>query len=725
VTVTLIDLRDPAAGPPARPDGRIIVVDEAAALLGHAGHYRDLIGRPTVAGLICVAIGDAGAGEQASGVVLAAPAPLRPDGERRSAVVWVGDRYGLDWAPHTAPSFAEPDGTALEDLIAGLRVDEVFDAVLATVADLPGAVASPAVRLAFGPVLTASIGEAAAAAARSLADPGDRASRSLADAIPGLDAEHDPGSAVLSPPIAARARDAERRSATAAGIVRDLGKGWMLFVPDRPAAGAGAAVRAFARSVRAYRADAARLLDDMDCHLEEQRPPMRDVVALGVTEPRPARIPRIVGGLRELVGDRLTDGVSLPDLVHELRTASAFSAPQGVGALNERVRALTVPDGELPAFPRWPLSLWTLPLIVLTCLGYTLTVAGTDGPVLGGLLALTWFVVGWLLLARRPGPDGERGFGASAPAALVTYGAAGGLGVAGGLLLGQLLTGVPVFPYPMALFVVLVLLAAGAGLRGWRAAAGKWGRKLPLGPLNSAVTTLDGALDRACVAEWQPMRRRRAVAAVADAAAAGAEVICRLLDENGDKLLPAADAPDRLPEAALPELFQVVRGDLTELCRTALEPVWSAAGMPHGSADADVAREFRGLLDRYRAHVVRDGLMSPFDPDADQSSREALMTKAWTGSPAARNALCARPGDRMTQLCATGHLGFLSSTAEPALIRFAPRQLVAVLRRDPGDQRIADDPQILWTRRSEFVGTLRLLPLRPESIRYEWDGDLP
>ncbi|MEU4619989.1 hypothetical protein AB0G04_08405 [Actinoplanes sp. NPDC023801] len=722
MTVTLLDLRDPAARPPARPDGRIVVLDTAAALPRHVRDYQDLIGRPTVTGLICVAFGDAGPDEQASGVVLTVPAPLRPDGEQRSAVVWIGDPCGLDWAPHTTPSFAEPDAAALDDLIAGLRIDEVFDAVLTTVAGMPGAVASPAARLAFGPALTASIGEAAAAAARSLAEPGDRASRSLADAVRDLDAEHDPGTAVLAPPIAARARDAERRSATAAGKVRDVAKGWMLFTPDRPTATVGVAMQALARSVRSYRADAARLLDDMDCHLEEQRPPMRDVVALGVAEPLPARGTRIVTGLRELVGERLTDGVSLPDLVHELRTASAFSAPQGVGALHERVRRLTVPDGDLPPFPRRPLSLWTLPLIVLSCLGCVLTAPGTDGPVMGGLLALTWFAVGWLLLARRPGPDGELGFGRSVPVALATYGAAGGLGVAGGLVLGQLLTTVPLVPYPMVLFVVLELLAVAVGLRAWQAAASGWGRKLPLGTLSGAVTTIDHAVDRACTAEWQPMHRRRAVAAVADAAAAGAEVIRQILDETGDKLLPAVEGPDR-PETALPELFQVIRGDLTRLCRTALEPVWSAAGMPHGSADAEVAREFRGQLDRYRAHVAGNGLLSPIDPDADQTSREALMTRAWTGSPDARAALCARPGDRMTQLCATGHLGFLSSTAEPALIRFAPRQLAVLLRRDPGDQRISDDPSILWTRGSEFVGTLRLLPLRPESIRYEWGGD--
>jgi hypothetical protein len=728
VSVTLLDLRDRATEPPARPDGRILVLDEAEALLKHVEVYQDLISQPTVAGLICVAVGDAGPDALVDGVALAVPAALRPDGERRSAVIWAGDPRGLRWAPHSAPSFAEPGEPALDDLIAALLVEEVFDAALVAVAEMPGAVANPGVRLAYGPADPAAISEAATAAARSLSVPGDGVSRSLATAARQLDAEHDPRGPVLAPPIAARARDAQRSLARTTEMVDTLGTGWALFGRERPTATAGAAMRASAVAAEAYRADLDLLLNDMDGHLEEGRPPMAEVVALGVAEPRPARGPEIAAGLRRLVGERLAHGVTLPDLTHELQAASAVSAPQGVSTLHERVRRVSVPAGEPPPFPRWPLSLWTLPLILLTCLAtVALAGPGPDGPAMGLLLALVWTVAGWLLLARRPGPHGERGFGSSAVAALTTYGLSALLGVAAGYVLRQVLTEPPEIPYPMALFPVFALLALVVTARGWRAAARRWSHRLPLAELNTAVTTLDETTAQACLTEWQPMRRRRVVAAVAGAAAGGVEMIRQTLDATGDDLLAAprhrsSSGADRMPAVALPELFQVVRGDLVDLCRTALHPVWSAAGAAHVSADADVAREFGHLLRNYRAHVVRHGLMSPFSPDADPELRDALMVRAWTGSPPAREALGSRPADRMTQLCDSRQLGFLSTASEPALIRFAPQPLIRVLQRDPTVQRIAEDPQMVWTRSSEFVGAVRLLPLRPESIRYGWDG---
>ena len=723
MSVTLIDLRrrgTAAPDRPDRPDGRILVLDEADTLLKHVDIYQDLAGRATVAGVLCVAVGAAGPEAFVDGVALAVPAPLLPDGEHRSAVLWVGDPRGLCWAPHTAPSYL-PDEPALDGLIAALQAQDVFDAVLAAAADMPGAVASPAVRLGYAPARAREIGEAGAAAVRDLREPGDSASRSSASAVRRLDAEHDPTGPLLTPPIAARARDAQRTLDRTDALVRLLGTGWTLLGTDRPTSGAGVAMRAGAQAAAAYRAELGHLLNDMDGHIEEGRPPLADVVARGVAEPQPARGQEIAGGLRRLVAERLGQGVTLPDLAHELQAASAFSAPQGVTALHEKVRRLRVPGGELPPFPRRPLSLWTLPLIALTCLAPVLLAGpGLDGLVLGLLLAAVWTCGGWLLLARRPTPDGERGFGPSAPAAWATYGAAAAAGVAAGYALREGLADPPEMAYPMLLFGVLVVLALAVVVSSWRSAARRWCGALPLAELHTVVTTLDATAAEACVTEWQPMRRRRAIAAVAAAAAGGVDAVRRTLDEAGDDLLPGGGSPP--DTAAVPELVAVVRGDLVELCRAALAPVWSAAEAPYGSTDADVVREFRRLLAGYREHVARNGLMSPFTEDADPAPRDALLMRAWTGSSLSRDVLLTRPGDAMTQLCDDSQLGFLSTAAEPALIRFAPWRLVHVLRRDPTDQRIADDPRILWTRGGELVGAVRLTPLRPESIRPGWDG---
>jgi hypothetical protein len=77
----------------------------------------------------------------------------------------------------------------------------------------------------------------------------------------------------------------------------------------------------------------------------------------------------------------------------------------------------------------------------------------------------------------------------------------------------------------------------------------------------------------------------------------------------------------------------------------------------------------------------------------------------------------------MTQLCDSRQLTYLSGAGVAGLVRFGPQRLVPVLRRDPTDQQIADDPEIVWTAGGDLVGAIRLLTLRPESIRYRWDGD--
>lgn len=728
MTLTVLDLRRRDAEAPARPSGRVVVIDDADTLLKHVDLYQDLIGQPMVAGLICVAVGDAGPEAFVEGVALTVPGSLRPDGERRSAVLWVGDPWGLCWAPHTPPTVAATDAPTLDGLVAALRVDEVFDAVLDLTAEMPGAVASPALRLAHGPAAGPAVTEAATAVARSLCAPGDGVVGNPGMSLRRLDAEHDPAGALLTPPIATLGRDAKRKLDRVRELVRSTGTGWSLVGPDRPTAAAGSALDVSARAVAAYRAEMDQLLEDMDGHLEEGRPALADVVAHGVAEPPPPRTPEIAAALSRLVGDRLANGATLPDLAQELQAASAYSEPQGVGAQHERVRHVPVPAGQMPPFPRRPLGRWILPVILLTCLATVLLAGpGRDGPALGLLLGLVWTIAGWLLLARRPTGRGEQGFGPSAGAALRTYELSALAGVAAGYALGRTLTDPPEVRYPMILFGLCAVLALVVALGSWRAAARRWTAQLPLAELDSAMVALDDAVATACLTEWQPMRRRRAVAAMAGAAAGGVDAIRHALDAAGDNLLPRsrhepAAAADRLPAVVLPELTQVVRGDLVDLCHTALRPVWSAVEAPHGSADADVAREFGRLLADYRDHVARHGLMSPFREDTDPAPRDALMVRAWTGSPAARDALLSRPDHAMIQLCDSRQLGFLSSTAGPALIRFAPERLVNVLRRDPTDQRIAHDPHVVWTRGSEFIGALRLLPLRPESIRFGWDG---
>jgi hypothetical protein len=722
----LLDLRDPRALPPPRPNGRIVVLDDADTLRKHADVYRRLVAEPMVTGLICVAVGEAGPDAMVAGVALTLPRELRPDGEHRTGVLWVGDPDGVEWAPRAAPRFADRPVSGLDDLIAAVQVDEIFDRVLVAAAEMPGAVAGPGIRLVHGPSDPAALAAAAASAARALCAPDDSASRGLAEEALRLDAEHDPAVPALTAPVATAAGETRRRLDRATALARTLGSPWSLFPAGRPTAGIGTELPAAGRAAEAHRRLLETLLNRMDGHLEDGRPAMADVIELGVAEPRPARGREITAGLRRIVDDRLDQGVTLTALGQELRFAEALSAPQGVGRHLERVRRITVPPVEIPRFRRWPLSLWTLPVVALTGLAtVVLSGPGRDGPLLGALLALIWFVAGWLLLARRPP---ERGFAATLPAAALTYGLSGVAGVAGGVLARPYLPDdFPVLAAPMALFGGFALLAVVLAGIGWRSAARQWGAGLPIGGLRDVLTELDDITRQACLTEWQPMRRRRAVSAVAGAAAAGVEAIRATLAEQGDTLLAERRRRHGASEPAITapatELYDVLRGDLVCLGRAALDRVWAGSETPTVASAADAVRHLRRLLDEYREHVERYGVLSPFLPGGDQGPRDALMTRAWITTPAARDTLRGRPADEMTQLGDSRQITYLSGHIEPTLIRFGPARLGLLLERDPTDVPLTQDPGIAWTASSEFVGAVRLLPLRPESIRYGWDGD--
>ena len=728
VAVTLLDLRERPAELPPRLGGRILVLDGADTLLKHADVYQALVSQPTVAGLICVGVGDAGEKAALDGVALALPAPLRPDGEQPSAVVWVGDPGGLDWTRGTPPSYPDRGESALSDLVAALQVDKVFDWVLATVAKMPEGAANPGVRVAQGPADIAAVALALTAAVRALCAPGDGASRVLAAAARRVDSEHDPAGAQLAPPITTGARDARRGLDRITELVGTIGSGWALFGSDRPTASVGLTTQAAVLAAERYRTMLDQLLNDMDGHLEEGRPTIAEVMELGVAEPRPARDLKIAAGLRKLARERLDQGVTLPALVQELQVASAFSAPQGVSTQHEQVRRLKVPPAVLPPFARWPLGLWTLPLVVLCCLAtVVLPGPGPDGPVLAVLLGAVWTGAGWLLAARRPDLEGERGFAASAPAALTAYAGSAALGVIGGYVLRDVLVEPPTVPYAMAAFGALALVVLVLAGLSWRAAARRWRARLPLADLGAAVASLDEIASWSCVAEWQPLRRRRAIAAVAGAAAAGVETIERTLAGGAEALVTAlrqVPKPDpvRRPAVVTQELFELVKGDLAEICQAALDPIWAGGDLHRGTGDAEVEAELRRLLASYGDHIVRHGVLNPFRPGTDGAALE-LAERTWARSQEARDILRGRPDDRMTQLCDSRQLTYISGTGAARLVRFAPQRLLPVLRRDPSDLRIADDPEIVWTESGDLVGAIRLLPLRPESIRYRWDGD--
>lgn len=98
------------------------------------------------------------------------------------------------------------------------------------------------------------------------------------------------------------------------------------------------------------------------------------------------------------------------------------------------------------------------------------------------------------------------------------------------------------------------------------------------------------------------------------------------------------------------------------------------------------------------------------------------MARLWSESPGALLALRTETSGDMTQLCRGGQLGYLSTSAGSGLVRFGPSRLRRVLEQDGVHKGLAADPGITWGEGGDFVGALRLLPLRPESVRQVMGG---
>ncbi|MFI5932221.1 hypothetical protein [Actinoplanes sp. NPDC051494] len=716
--VTLLDLRDPGGTGPDRLAGKVLVLDDAEALVRHTETYLSLFGDPLVTGVICVAIGEAGGAAAADGVVLPLPTVLRG-----TTVLWVGDVIGLEWSVRrAAPRFPGHTRTALPDLIAALLAEDVFDEVESATRGMAHTVASPGVRLALGPTTARDLDEAGATAIRSLCLARTDPSRELAGRIRDLDAAPDAPRAALTGPIAAAGAEAVRRLDRLDGAL-DAAATWRALAGPEPTRVLSTDPEPAGQAAENYRRCADELLNRMDGHIQNGRPAVEDVAALGAGTPAPARDRELATGLRALVGARIEAGVTLPVLARELRTATAYCGPQGVGTAIARIRGLGPQSITPPDFPRWPLRLVLLPVIALSCL----VLALSPNPVLAAGPAAGWFLGGWLLLARRPGPAGSRGFGATATRAAATYGLAAVTGVLAGVLLRRYVADAPRVPYPIPVLVLLLAGVVAATLLGWRAAVRRWRADLPLDQVRAAVTTIGEVVAGVWVTEWQPLRRHQRIAELTAAAAGAIEVMNTTLEDAADGLFPASrqHAGPGPGEAAanplLPELSDVVRGDLAGLCRDALEPLW-LGGLAARDGD-EYALRLRHRIAEYGLHVARYGLISPFDPGTGPGPRDALLRRVWNTSPQARATLRLGAYDELTQLCDGRQLSYLSSVAEPHLLRFAPRRLGPILREDPADRTVADDPAMLWTDTSESVGALRLLPLRPESVRIGWGGE--
>ncbi|PPK63780.1 hypothetical protein V5P93_005649 [Actinokineospora auranticolor] len=719
--VVVVDLRGGGVAP-ADPAGGVVVVDDAADLVAHAETYMSLVGADMVTAVVCLAVGEAATGDPLDGVVLTLPPALR-----HATVLWIGNPTGVEWAPDSAaPRPAAHRGDTLDSLVAALRDPHLFDRVIAAAEELPASAANPGVRLVSHSADLAELAEARAAAVRSLCAGDQPATHDLSAGLGRTPLLSGQIGVVLSGPVQAARADAVRRLAEVERLAGVLGTVKALLGTARSTAGLSDQVVWAGQAAENYRAGVVELLNRVDGHLQVGDPSVESVREMGVPAPREADPAEVTRHLRTVVDERLRAGAALPAVARELRQLVATSRPQGCMAALDEARAIGPLSLTAPGFRRWPLGLGALPVVFLSCAAMVYLLGpGWSGWLAGVLLAAAWTGAGWLLLARRPGVDS---FSATAPPAFGVYGstALGGAVLAG---IGLVFTTPKRMPPLVAdiVAVALVLVCFAVVATSWKAAARRWQAALRVAPVRDAISQLTRIAEDTASQAWLPVERKRAIAAAATAVADGVHEVANALADAGNRLFLAPDTAsgggaEQMARPVPRELYTVVRGDLLDVCRAALDPAWPAAEAATRTAAGVYAQRLERLLGEYGAEVRGRGLLSATGFSSDQATRDELLVRTWQESPAALAALRTRVDDDMTQLCAGGHLRYLNRTASPQLVRFAPARLRVALGRDSVHSGVSNDPGIAWSGAGEFVGALRLLPLRSESVRHAPGG---
>lgn len=744
--VGLLDLRGWSGGEPPAMVGRVLVLDDAASLLDHWDVYLSLVGDRQVTGVICLAVGESAVASEGNGardpVVLRIPGVL-PNGG--AVVLWIGDMHGVTWgSARDQPRPIGPDRRiSFDQLLLALGVPEVFDAVRHQVRELPGRAANPGLVLFSGATSPDDLAEARASALRELTTvlPEQPLPADLRESIARLGVDpRQPAGAVLMSPV--DPRNANEKLHCAIELVRALGSPRLLMGSDRPDQSLAVAVAVAGQAAEQYRNALGELLYRIDGQLRRGDTSVPQVVERGVQQPFPLSPPAVAEGLRVAVHRRLAQEPSLPQLGAQLRREATARQPQGCPNELEQLRRIGPLQRELPESRRWPIPLTVLPLVALTCA--VVAFAAPGGPlawVLGAAVALAWALPGWLLLARWPRPQGERGLDGAALPAFVAYFLVGLLGAAGGLAVTRVVDPfVPSSQTRQVLIAVAAVVVVATVVLSWRGAVKRLAAALALPALRAAIQQMSDLAHDVVMREWQPSERNRVVARALNEAADGLLEISRALQDTSTRQ-PAPSHPVSLgdpaprgdPETspggiqrALPaELLAVVREDLSALSEAALAPAWQAAGMGRRTNAGTYTQRTERLLVEYDAHVLRAGLMSLPTPETDSGPRSRLLARMWSESPAAREAVRIRGADDMAQLCTGRQLDDLSGYGEPSMVRFAPEPARPILEpdrshRDGGPQGL----QVVWTANAELAGALRLLPLRSPAMRTEQGGGL-
>ncbi|MCA1674863.1 MAG: sulfite exporter TauE/SafE family protein, partial [Actinobacteria bacterium] len=486
------------------------------------------------------------------------------------------------------------------------------------------------------------------------------------------------------------------------------------------------------RSAADYRNLLDVLFSRMDGNLLSGDPPVEAVTAVGVDAPVAVRRRDAVTRVRDYVQDRLTRDRSLAMLVPALRQEAAAADPQGCAAALHRLAGLGPLQRPLPAFAPWPLPRVGIPLMFLTCaIGALAPSESWVRWLVGGGLALAWFLAGWVMLARRPKEHGEHGFGATALPAFLFCGMPGVLGVVAGLV-GAAFVTVPALVGQVLMVASVLVLVTTVSL-SWSRAARRWKEELDLPGLRHRVDQMSALLADTLTAQWSPSEQRRVVADTLREVGSGVEQIAGALPEACAELFTPPERRDPVdlftlsPGAAQsvqPEVLDVVVTDLVELARAALEPCWQAIESNIRTEPHLYSWRVRTLVEEYRNHIARNGLLAAPVFVTNSKPREVLAARVWTDSTEALAALESRIDDEMTQLCRSKQLNLISTSAgDVGVLRFAPHQLKQVREFGSSGRHPEMSREVVWTSAGDLAGTMRLVPLRLGTVQPVLGGE--
>lgn len=697
---------------PQSPDlTRMLVVDATGELLQHEQAYQILLASRRTDSLLCVAIGPLDRAGRT-------PIPASIGAGQGSCLLWAGDPVGIDWRLGATAARAHvatcPDA-GIAELIDVLRTPEIHSRVLALAAAIPGGVASPGFRV------TGSADDRTVV----LAALTDAAHRVAGDEATGVDVSEDEATllrlisrgdgrstGILVP--GGRLDQQHRRAADAVedaiASVQELSGPLVAFRGAARAAATSDAVAAAGSELARLRAVADRV-----CGTWPQPGQVTPVAAeLDLRVPHCDPLPGHARSraVAALVERHLAQAHPLSVVEQHLQELQRRLAPDGPHRHRRKLLACAPPTLSEALTAQFPDPQPWLPVAmsVPTLMG------GTGGrssviPTIGVLvLCMVLLVLAYVPAVRA----GRRRAAGHLLRVLPTLLAAGA-GTALGLFLSPDVPGLGI-----ATPLIGAVAAVAVATISWRLRVARWGVVQLLQEARGAVEGIRQVITEMAL-DWSSAGER---ANLADALLRGRSQVCGV-----HTALAAVPVHPRPPAGTVRtgawEYWGLVVGKgMADLVTEALRPGWDALEMLTPNQHEQTARRrCSEMLQAWQKHLNGGAPRRP--PHVEPTA----VTVPDRGQPRAEVAhslvdyladVIAEPIDGpMWQLVAPSDLPLLElSAARVTGVRFAP-----VALRDVAGPCLP--PDVTWTATTLRAGTLRLVPVRPETVAPQWSvGDV-